>query len=73
MMRKEDGTARRPHHLHHDFEGFIPDLVAKISQKLGVSYRLQLVSNGGYGVPKTNGEWNGMIGEVISGVGQITS
>ena len=48
--------------------GFIPDLVLKVTSRLRVPYDLRLVSYGGYGVKKHDGNWTGMLGEIISGV-----
>ena len=45
--------------------GFIPDLVSRLALHMGRSYRLQLVSYGGYGVRRHDESWSGMIGEVI--------
>ena len=49
--------------------GFIPDLVAKLAKELKMPYHLRLVSEGGYGVRQEDGTFNGLLGEVISGVG----
>ncbi|XP_023225292.1 glutamate receptor 4-like [Centruroides sculpturatus] len=50
------------------FEGFCKDLADALIQKLGLSYRLQLVADGTYGyVDPVTQLWTGMIGEVISG------
>ena len=44
------------------------DLLNRISQELGFQYELYLVPDGNFGSLKSNGEWNGMIGEVLKGV-----
>ncbi|XP_067128155.1 glutamate receptor 1-like [Centruroides vittatus] len=50
------------------FEGFCKDLADALIQKLGLTYRLQLVADGNYGyVDPATQLWTGMIGEVISG------
>ena len=48
--------------------GFIPDLVAKIAQRLRTPYHLKQVAWGAYGVRQDSGGWNGMIGEIMRGV-----
>ena len=52
-------------------EGFIADLVSKIARRIHTPYTLKLVSEGGYGVPKEDGSWNGLLGEVIRGVSEV--
>ena len=56
------------HSLHGNerFQGYIPDLMKLLSEKLGVKYILRLVKDGNYGWkdPK-HGTWKGMIGEVM--------
>ena len=49
------------------FKGYIPELLKLIGDKTGKKFNFQLVGDGKYG-SKDNGQWNGMIGEVISGV-----
>ncbi|XP_075590538.1 glutamate receptor ionotropic, kainate 2 isoform X2 [Dermatophagoides farinae] len=46
------------------FEGYIIDLVEELSKLLGFKYIFKLVDDGVYGTNE-NGEWNGLIGEVI--------
>lgn len=53
------------------FEGFTVDLLDALSVQLGFKYRIKLVSDGSYGsLNKETGKWNGMIREVIDGVGR---
>lgn len=49
-------------------EGFCMDLLSEIAKKLGFKYKVQLVKDGSYGRQDENGNWNGMIGEVVRGV-----
>jgi len=51
-----------------EFEGFIPDLLVRLSQRAGVNYQIKQVSDGKYGSPGPDGSWNGMIGELVRGV-----
>uniref|UniRef100_A0A3Q3MLU4 Glutamate receptor n=1 Tax=Mastacembelus armatus TaxID=205130 RepID=A0A3Q3MLU4_9TELE len=48
-------------------EGFCMDLLSEVAKKLGFKYRVQLVKDGSYGRQDENGNWNGMIGEVMRG------
>lgn len=50
-----------------DYEGFIPDLLKKIGDKLNQKYRIREVQDGKYGVFDSNRRsWSGLIGEVSS-------
>lgn len=44
------------------------DLLSEVAKKVGFKYRVQLVKDGSYGRQDDNGNWNGMIGEVVRGV-----
>jgi glutamate receptor, ionotropic, invertebrate len=46
------------------FEGFGIELIQKLSEKLGFNYTFQLQEDGAYG-SLVNGEWNGMLRELI--------
>nr|XP_020453736.1 probable glutamate receptor [Monopterus albus] len=48
-------------------DGFCMDLLSEVAKKLGFKYKVQLVKDGSYGRQEENGNWNGMIGEVIRG------
>ncbi len=50
------------------FQGMVVDLLELISDELGFEYKLYLVPDGNFGSKMPNGEWNGMIGEVLNGV-----
>ena len=52
-----------------DYEGYIPDLLERISRIINRKFTLQKVTDGKYGAKDTStGQWNGMMGEVISEV-----
>ncbi|CAG7834172.1 unnamed protein product [Allacma fusca] len=54
------------------YEGFVVDLLQKLSVNLGFKYIIKPVSDGGYGQRnQTTGEWNGMISEVLRGEADI--
>ena len=50
------------------FVGFIPDMMKKLAEDLKFTYDLYLVPDGNFGSLQDNGEWNGMIQQVLSGV-----
>ena len=54
------------------FEGFCIDMLAMLADKLGFKYDIYLVPDGQYGEEQPNGQWNGLIGEVVSGVRYIS-
>jgi len=47
------------------YEGFCADLAALLADKLQVSYRLRPVRDGKYGAKMPDGNWNGMVGELM--------
>lgn len=53
------------------YEGFSVDLLQRLSERIGFKYVIIPVADGKYGKPNANGEWNGMVGEVINGVSVI--
>lgn len=55
IFKKDDNT----------FEGFIPDLIDTISKRLRFHYSEYLVPDGKYGTKDKDGNWVGMIGEVL--------
>ena len=50
------------------FEGMMKDLLNHIARERGFKYEMYLVPDGNFGSRKKDGEWNGMIGEVLKGV-----
>lgn len=52
-----------------ELEGFCIDLLSQLSEKVGFRYTVHLVKDGRYGSLDASGNWNGMIGELIRGVG----
>lgn len=49
------------------FEGYCVDLLQELSKALGFSYEIRLAPDGAYGLKSDNGDWDGMIGEVVRG------
>ncbi|XP_061165234.1 glutamate receptor 2-like isoform X1 [Saccostrea echinata] len=63
-MRKRDYKQR----LGNDrFEGFAVDLITEVAKMLDFNFEIYLVHDGKFGTKMENGEWNGMIGELLSG------
>ena len=57
-------------HGNEQFEGYCIDLLELIAKDIGFKYEIQLVEDGNYGA-EVDGTWNGMIGELISGVSVV--
>lgn len=49
------------------YEGFSIDLIKAISEIVNFNYTIKIVEDNRYGSKNVNGEWNGMIGELIDG------
>ncbi|XP_078325983.1 glutamate receptor 1-like isoform X4 [Crassostrea virginica] len=49
------------------FEGFAVDLITEVAKMLDFNFEIYLVHDGKFGQKKENGEWNGMIGELLAG------
>ena len=52
-------------HGNERYQGYIPDFIKLLSEELGFKYILTLVKDGLYGDFDHDGNWNGMIGEVV--------
>ena len=50
------------------FEGYLIDLITEISKKLNFEFELYVSPDGNYGSKNIEGDWNGMIRELIVGV-----
>lgn len=46
-------------------EGYAIDLLTELAQSLGINYTLHIVKDGKYGSKDQEGNWNGMVGEII--------
>ena len=51
------------------FEGFCVDLLKEIAELVGFKYKIELVPDHKYGAPDKNGNWNGMVRQLIDRVG----
>ena len=50
------------------YEGYVPDLVEKLSKLVGFDYEIKLARDGKYGHRRPDGSWDGMIGELLRSV-----
>ena len=55
------------------FHGFVPDVMNRLTDMLSFDYELYLIPDGQFGAKMENGEWNGMIGEILAGVSQFSN
>jgi len=63
FLRRVNGSA--------EFEGFIVDLVKMVFRLIAADYEISLVEDGKYGGSRADGWWNGMIGQLVTGVSDI--
>ncbi|XP_076118201.1 glutamate receptor-like [Mytilus galloprovincialis] len=54
-----------------NFQGYIIDLIDKVSDYLKFNYTLCIAGDGTYGKKLENGTWNGVIGELTRGIADI--
>ena len=64
-MLKKDHMIREG---NDKYEGFACDLIERVSSDLDFKFKIHLVRDGKFGSKMDNGTWNGMIGELLSGV-----
>ncbi|KAH9523149.1 hypothetical protein Btru_065945 [Bulinus truncatus] len=71
MIEEKPFTMLKRDHMllkgNNRFEGFAVELIADIAEMLDFEYEIYLVNDGKFGNKMLNGEWNGMIGELLSG------
>lgn len=60
VIQKQGGSAQ--------FDGFIPDLLKKIEPLLNVTFDMKHVADFKYGSKRQDGNWTGLIGELVKGV-----
>lgn len=63
-----------PHSVHRfcvlALPGYCVDLAAEIAKHCGIRYQLKIVGDGKYGARDAETKiWNGMVGELVYGVG----
>lgn len=59
--RSDDG---HPLEGNDQYQGYCADLARFIALKVGFSYELRPVKDNSYGQKKSDGTWNGMVGEL---------
>ena len=52
-------------------EGYIVDLMQKVKEKTNLTFQFSVVADGKFGSQDADGSWNGMVGEVVEGVGVL--
>lgn len=67
-MLKRDAKNRKG---NDQFEGYGVDLIRHVAEMLEFDYELYLVPDGKFGSMDDHGNWNGMMGELLSGVGNL--
>ncbi len=67
MLKKSDKVLNG----NDRFEGYCLDLLKELSNILGFTYEVRLVSDGKYGAQNDKGEWNGMVRELIDHVSDL--
>ena len=50
------------------YQGLCIDLMDKLRETLGFSYRIRLVEDGQFGGQTEDGSWNGLVGELVGHV-----
>ena len=50
------------------YEGFYVEVLEEVARRAGLEYQLRLVADGQIGAMGDDGSWNGLIGEVATGV-----
>ncbi|XP_076446947.1 glutamate receptor ionotropic, kainate 2-like isoform X1 [Babylonia areolata] len=63
-MKRVDFSSRKG---NDRFEGFAVDLLEEIAKMLKFDYEIYLVHDGKFGSKQSDGQWNGMIGELLAG------
>ena len=65
MMMKENAASLTG---NDRFEGYLADILRLVASRLRFDYEICLSTYGNYGEQNANGQWNGIIGEVVRGV-----
>ena len=53
------------------YEGYVVDLIRALSKQVKFKYNMYIVEDGAYGAQLPNGEWNGMIRDLIDHVRNV--
>ena len=52
-------------HGNGRYHGYVVDFAAMLARRVGFQYEIKLVKDAKYGNVQEDGEWTGMVGEVI--------
>ena len=63
MISPHANTTGGPYYI-----GYIPDLLRKIEEILGVYFKIHEAPGNSFGYRQSNGQWDGMVGELINKV-----
>ena len=63
MVNPHANTTGGPHYI-----GYIPDLLVKLQQILGVHFKIHEAPGNSFGYRQSDGHWDGMVGELIKKV-----
>ena len=66
MLKRENRSSQAHQHGANElYEGYIVDLLNHLADIIGFRYRLVPVWDGQFGYRRLDGQWDGMIGELI--------
>lgn len=67
MLKKVENGVQFKNH-NDRYEGFCIDLLKHLSERIGFNYEIREVESRIYGADLGNGEWSGIIGELMQKV-----
>ena len=67
LMLRKPPPGGEPYEGNDQYEGYCVDLARKLAEIIKFKYIIQPVKDGKYG-SNENGQWNGMVGELLTGV-----
>ena len=68
MLRKETTKDGIKYTGNDRYEGFCIDLLKEMAAIIGFDYQIEVVPDGRYGVKHRNGEWDGIVKQLIDRV-----
>lgn len=66
-MQRRDPTAQE--NAQPEYEGLVVDILDSASRRMGFKYKVSVSPEGRYGARDQYGNWDGMIGQLLTGVG----
>ena len=67
MLKKEAKDGKK-YKGNDRYEGFCIDLLKEMALIIGFEYQIEVVPDGRYGVKNRNGEWDGIVKQLIERV-----